>query len=117
MPRGVGTILDDDRTPTAMTLKLTTSRASIKAKGTIEAAATGMKVSMKLLQKQGTRYVKVGAKTVSVSAVGDVDTDGVPDGTFGAGFRRLEKGSYLLTARYRGGATYLPSSKRVRFRI
>jgi hypothetical protein len=114
---GVGTIIDDDRTPTAMTLKVTKSHSSVRSKGSIEAAASGMKISVTLLQRQGSRYVKIAAKTVSVSSLGDVDSDGVPDGSFGAGFRHLAKGSYQLSARYHGDATYLPTSKRVKFRL
>jgi hypothetical protein len=114
---GVGTIVDDDRTTTALTLKITKSRSSIRSKGSIEAAAGGMKISVALLQRQGSKYVKIASKTVTVSSIGDVNADGVPDASFGAGFKHLAKGSYELSARYRGDATYLPTSKRVKFRL
>ena len=114
---GVCTIHDDDRAPTAMTLRVVTGRSAVKVHGTIEAAKAGMKVTLTVLQKQDTKYVKVAAKTAIISAVGDLDADGTPDAAFGAGIKRLSKGSYLLSARYRGDATYLPSARRVRFRI
>ena len=95
-----GTITDDDKTPTALTLKAKKTTKAVKAVGVIEAAATGMKVKVTLFKKQGGKYVKVLAKTVTVTKLGDRDADGIADAAYAAAFKRPKKGAYRFVAKY-----------------
>jgi hypothetical protein len=112
-----GTITDDDKTPTALTLKAKKTTKAVKAVGVIEAASTGMKVKVTLFKKQGGKYVKVLAKTVTVKTLGDRDADGMPDAAFGASFKRPKKGTYRFVAKYGGSAQYLACGKKLNVKI
>jgi hypothetical protein len=114
---GTGTIDDDDKTPTALTLKAKKTTKALKASGVIESAATGMKVKVTLLKKQGAKYVKVLAKTVTVKTLGDRDADGMPDAAFGASFKRPKKGAYRFVAKYAGSPQYLSCGKKLSFKV
>jgi hypothetical protein len=114
---GTGSIVDDDKTPTALTLKVKKTTTKVKATGVLEPAATGMRVHVTLFKKVGAKYVKVLAKTVGVRALGDRDADGKADAAFVAAFKRPAKGTYRFVASFAGGADFLRSVKRVGFRI
>ncbi|MGZ5344714.1 MAG: Calx-beta domain-containing protein, partial [Actinomycetota bacterium] len=112
-----GTITDDDKTSTALILKAKKTTKAVKAVGVIEAAATGMKVKVTLFKKQGGKYVKVLAKTVTVSKLGDRDADGIADAAYAAAFKRPKKGAYRFVAKYAGSAQYLTCGKKLNVKI
>ena len=112
-----GTITDDDKTPTALTLKAKKTTKAVKAVGVIEAAATGMKVKVTLFKKQGGKYVKVLAKTVTVTKLGDRDADGIADAAYAAAFKRPKKGAYRFVAKYAGSVQYLACGKKLNVKI
>jgi Calx-beta domain len=112
-----GTIQNDDRTPTAITLKLVKGSKTIAGKGTIQTAASGMKIKVCLQKKIGTSYHLVASKTVSVKNLADRNGDGIADGSYRAGLARPGPGSYRLVARYAGTTTYAPSVKTLSFRL
>ena len=89
----------------------------IKARGAIEAAASGMKIKVSLFKKIGSRYRLAASKTVSVKHIGDRDTDGIVDGTYLAAFARPAGGSYRFVVRYAGNATYAASAKTLSFKL
>lgn len=115
--QGTGTITNDDKGPTALTLKVVKKKTTIQAKGVIELAASGMKVKATLYKKKGSRYVRVTSKTVSVAGLTDRDADGLTDGAHLAKFSRPGRGSYLLKTVYAGNATFLPCSRSVKFKL
>jgi large repetitive protein len=112
-----GTIADDDRIATAITLKVVKGSKTIKAKGTIQAAASGMKVKVNLLKKIGGKYRLVASKTVGVKGLKDRNGDGITDGGYAAGFARPTKGSYKFNVKYAGSPIYSPSSKSLSFTL
>jgi len=114
---GTGTITDDDKTLTALTLKAKKTTKALKAVGAIESAATGMKVKVTLFKKQGTRYVKVLAKTVTVKKLGDRDADGAADAAYAAAFKRPKKGAYRFVAKYAGNPQYLACGRKLSFKV
>jgi len=114
---GTGTITDDDKTPTALTLKAKKTTKTVKAVGVIESAATGMRVQVTLLKKKGAKYVKVATKTVTVTKLGDRDADGKADAAYTAAFKRPTKGAYRFVAKYTGGADFLGSSKKLNVKV
>jgi hypothetical protein len=114
---GMGTISDDDKTPTGLTLKAKKTTKAVKAVGTIESAALGMKIKVTLFKKQRAKYVRVLAKTVTVKSVGDRDADGAPDAAFAATFKRPKKGAYRFAAKYAGSLQYLACGKKLNFRL
>ena len=115
--QGTGTITNDDRGLTALTLKLAKARTTISAKGVVELAASGMKVKATLYKKRGARYVRAASRTVSVAGLTDRDVDGRADGAYLAKFTRPGRGSYLLRVAYAGSPSFLPCLRSVRFRL
>lgn len=113
---GVGTIHDDDKAPTSLKVGVAKTRRGVTAKGTIESAASGMRISVTLMKKKGTKYVKVASKIVTVTALGDRDGDALPDAAFVASFKRPAKGAYEFVTRYTGGTLYLPGVKILKFK-
>jgi hypothetical protein len=114
---GAGTILDDDKTPARLTMKVIKTRTTIKAVGLLEPARTGGKVTVTLQRKKGGRWVKVAARTVGVKAVKDRDKDGLKDGSYLAAFARPAKGAYRLKAIAKATSTATSASKTTSFRL
>jgi large repetitive protein len=107
----VGTITNDDKAPTSLTLQVVRKPRSVVAKGILEPATSGERVTVTLLRKQGGKFVKVTAKTVSVRYLKDRDGDGKTDGSYIATFTRPKtKGSYKVLTRFKGTANYKPRS-------
>jgi hypothetical protein len=113
---GIGTITDDDRTPTSLTLKVTKTRAKVGAKGVLEIATSGATVSVSLYRRKGSKWTKLSTRTVKVGRLGDRDADGRADGLYRTAFPRPAKGTYQLRASFAGSATLLPSLKSATFK-
>jgi hypothetical protein len=77
----------------------------------------GLKVKVIIQRKQGTRHVKVAAKTVTVRALADRDGDSKPDAAYVASFPKPAKGSYRARVTFAGTADLLRSARAVLFRI
>jgi hypothetical protein len=113
----VGTIINDDKIPTALTTKLAKARTAIKAKGTIQAAISGMPIKVSLLHKVGRKYVVVSTKTVGAKGLLDRNNDGIPDAAYVASFKRPAAGAYRFVVRYAGNATYALSKRTLSFKL
>jgi hypothetical protein len=102
-----GTITNDDKAPTTLTLRVVRKPHAVVAKGLLEPATSGERVTVTLLRKQGGKFVKVAAKTVPVRYLKDRDGDGKTDGSYTATFTRPKaKGSYKVVTRFKGTANY-----------
>jgi fibronectin-binding autotransporter adhesin len=112
-----GTIQNDDKIPTAITLRAVKGSKLVTAKGTIQAATSGMKIKVSLFKKIGGRYRLAASKTVSVKNLADRNGDTVTDGSYQATFARPASGSYRFVAKYAGNAAYAPCSKGLSFRL
>jgi hypothetical protein len=107
-----GTITNDDKRPTTLTLQVVRKPSAVVAKGLLEPTASSHRVTVTLFRKQGGKFVKVAAKTVSVRYLKDRNGDGKTDGSYTATFTRPKtKGSYKILARFKGTATYKPCSR------
>jgi large repetitive protein len=113
----VGTIMNDDKIPTVLSLQLAKARTAIKAKGTIQAAISGMPIKVSLLHKVGRKYVVVSAKTVNATGLLDRNHDGILDAAYVASFKRPATGAYRFVVRYAGNATYAPSKRTLSFKL
>ncbi|HUF60396.1 MAG TPA: Calx-beta domain-containing protein [Actinomycetota bacterium] len=107
-----GTIVNNDKAPTALTLKIVRKPRVVIAKGLLEPARSGHRVTATLFRKQGTRFVRVLARTVPIRYIKDRDGDGKTDGSYTATFVRPKKqGSYKIVVRFKGTASAKPSSR------
>jgi hypothetical protein len=107
-----GTIVNDDKRPTALTLRVVRKPRAVVAKGLLEPTTSGQRVVVTLLRKQGAKFVKVAVKAVPVRFLKDRDGDGKTDGSFTAKFLRPKaKGTYKVLARFKGAATYKPCKR------
>ena len=106
-----GTITNDDKAPTSLTLRVVRKPRAVVAKGILEPASSGEHVTLTLFRKQGGKFVKVATKTVSVRYLRDRDGDGKTDGSYTATFSRPKtKGSYKVLTRFKGTSNYKPRS-------
>jgi Calx-beta domain len=115
---GTGTIKNDDKYQTTLTLKRRVTSSTIKAKGLLERAIAGNTVRVALFRSKNGRWVRLKVKTVSVTAIRDRDEDGTPDGRYRASFSRPSaSGKYKLRARFMGSPSQMPAKRRLVFRL
>ena len=107
-----GAIVNNDKMRTALTLKVVRRSHDVIAKGLLEPTKSGHRVTATLYRKQGTRYVKVSAKTVPIRYIRDRDGDNKKDGTYTVSFLRPKaQGTYEIVVRFKGTATYKPCTR------
>jgi hypothetical protein len=115
---GVGTITNDDKQPTTLTVHRRLTPTSLIGRGLLEPATVGLRVRVALFHRVGGRWVKIAAKTVLVTGLRDRDHDGKPDAHYAARFRRpTTHGHYKLRARFAGTATLRRSHRGVTFTL
>jgi hypothetical protein len=114
---GTGTITDDDRTLTALTVKVRKTKTKLSTKGVLEAAAADSQVAVSLIKKKGSKWVILSTRVVTVTKVGDRDSDGIADAAYHVGFKRPSSGSYRVRAMFGGSTELTPCSKTVQFRL
>jgi len=103
---GVGTIMNDDKQPTTLTIHRRLAPTFVFGKGLLEPATVGVRVRVALFHRVGGHWVKVAAKSVLVTGLRDRDHDGLPDARYVARFQRPSThGHYKLRARFAGTAT------------
>jgi hypothetical protein len=108
----VGTIRNDDKAPTTVTLRVARTPTRILVTGVLERAQTGLRVTATLFRKVHSRFVKITAKTVRVRDLRDRDHDGKPDSSYKATFLRPRPGgTYKVVVRFKGTATYKPCTR------
>ncbi len=106
---GIGTIRDDDKTPTSVTVDLIRGAKEVKAKGLLETARTGNKVTVTLLRKRDGVFRKITSKIVSVGFFRDRDGDGKTDGSYSARFARPRSaGTYRFVTTFLGSTLQKP---------
>ena len=99
-------------------MKILRKPHAVVAKGLLEPATSGERVTVTLFRKQGAKFVKVAAKTVSVRYLKDRDGDGKTDGSYTATFTRPKaKGSYKVLTKFKGTATYKAASLGKTFKL
>jgi hypothetical protein len=114
----VGTIRNDDKAPTTVTVRIARAPTKIVATGVLEHAHAGLRITATLFRKVHGRFVKVTAKTARVRDLRDRDGDGKPDGAYTAKFPRPKsKGLYKVVVRFKGSAAYKPCTRSKVFRL
>ena len=116
---GAGTIVDDDRTPTTLTLRVRKRPLRVIGTGLLEPAKAGFEVSVSLLRRRANgTYVRLRTKTVQVTNIRDRDLDGMKEGAYLARFSRPTRaGTYRMVARFNRTATHGASVRRVTFSL
>lgn len=110
-----GTIANDDKQPSTLTVRVLKTSTQIKAKGLLESASTGNKVTVTLSRYHNGKWQKMSVKSVSVKKFGDRDTDGNADAQYLASFARPAKGKYQFRAKFAGDADSLTKTQKVTF--
>ena len=111
------TIVDDDRIPTALTLRVARGATRATARGILESVEAASQVRVTLQRYRNGRYRTVASKLVLVTKLADRDADTLPDALYKAGFRSLRAGRYRMTAAFAGSIDLMSCTKSVRFRI
>ncbi len=109
--QGAGTIVDDDKTPTNLTLKVGKRGSRILARGLLTGATSAMHVKVTLSRHTKSHRSVLGTKTVVLTDVRDRNGDGVLEGAYLARFRRPGHGRYRFKARFPGDPDHLASSR------
>jgi urease beta subunit len=103
---GVGTIINDDKQPTRLTIHRRLAPTFVIGKGLLEPATVGVRVRVAFFHRAHGHWVKIAAKTVVVVGLRDRDHDGLLDARYVARFKRPSThGHYKLRARFAGSAT------------
>jgi hypothetical protein len=114
---GTATIIDDDRTPTALTVKVGKARTKLRVKGLLEAAETDSTVTVTLYRRKGASWVRVRQPSiVGVKLLGDRDNDTVPDAAYRTVFARPKAGRYQIRVAFGGSPTLMPNARSLSFR-
>jgi large repetitive protein len=115
---GVGTIKNDDRYAMTLTLKRRITTGTVVAKGILERATAGNTVRVALLRWKNGKWVRLAAKTITVTKIKDRDGDGKPDGRYRASFTRpTTHGRYKLRARFVRTSTQGAAKRKLSFRL
>jgi subtilisin-like proprotein convertase family protein len=102
---GVGTIINDDKQPTRLTIHRRLAPTFVIGKGLLEPATVGVRVRVAFFHRAHGHWVKIAAKTVVVVGLRDRDHDGLLDARYVARFKRPSThGHYKLRARFAGSA-------------
>jgi len=109
---GTGTITNDDKAITTLTIGVSKTKAKVAAKGVLERATADAGVTVTIYRRHNGHWVKLATKTVGVASPGDRDSDGTPDAKYRAGFPRPKHGKYRFRATFAGNASLLPSSSK-----
>jgi Calx-beta domain-containing protein len=113
-----GTITNDDKTPTTITLRTVKKPRALMAKGVLEPAKPGDRVTATLLRKRNGRFVLVTAKRVLVRSFRDRDRDGKTDGSYVVMFLRPKtRGTYKILLRFKGTKSKKPCTRAKVFKL
>jgi large repetitive protein len=116
---GRATILDDDKTPTALTLGVRKRARRVIGSGRLEPAMSGFAVTVTFARRRANgTYARLRSRVVTVTGIRDRDGDGLSEGVYRVAFTRpSRRGTYRITARFLGTTTHGSSSKQVTFTI
>ena len=113
-----GTITNDDKAPTTATLRTVKKPRTLLAKGILEPAKSGDRVTATLFRKRNGRFVRVAAKRVPVRSFRDRDGDGKTDASYTATFLRPKAGgTYRILVRFKGNSTEKPCKRAKLFKL
>ena len=112
-----GTILDDDRLATTLSVKVIAAKTKVGAKGVLESATADAQVTITLLKWKSGAWVQLGSRVVGVTKLGDRDADGKADAQYRGTFKRPTKGNYKLTISFAGNAVLFPCTKSATFKL
>jgi hypothetical protein len=103
---GVGTIMNDDKQPTRLTIHRRLAPTFVIGRGLLEPATIGARIRVAFFHRVRGHWVKIAAKTVVVAGLRDRDHDGLLDARYVARFKRPSThGHYKLRTRFAGSAT------------
>src|SRR5512132_9069 len=115
---GVGTIMNDDKQPTTLTIHRRLAPTFVIGKGLLEPVTVGVRVRVAFFHRVRGHWVKIAAKTVVVPGLRDRDHDGLLDARYVARFKRPSThGHYKLRARFAGSTTLRRSHRGMNFTI
>jgi large repetitive protein len=115
---GTGTIKNDDKEHTTLTLKRRLTGGSVIAKGLLERGTTGAKVRVAFFRKVHGSWVRINAKLVTIKRIKDRDGDTIPEGRYRAVFNRpATHGTYRLRTKFAGSPTQTKAKRGVVFKL
>ena len=107
---GVGTITNDDRAASKLSLTVRKRPSRIRVKGLLTPAHGGQKVKIVLRKRSGGAWVKVGTKRVLLGSGIDRNADGIRESGYAKRFRRPQRTKRCrVIVRFRGDVDHLPS--------
>ena len=113
---GTGTIKNDDKEHTTLTLKRRLTRSSVIVKGLLERGTPAAKVRVAFFRKVHGSWVRLTVKIVTVKKIRDRDGDTIPEGRYRAVFNRpAAHGKFRLLAKFAGSPTQTRAKRTVVF--
>ena len=112
----VGTITNDDRAASKLSLKARKRPSRIRINGLLTPAHGGKKVKVVLKKRRSGAWVKVGAKRVLLGSAIDRNADGIHESGYRTKFRRPQRTKRCrVIVKFRGDVDHLPSHTRRTF--
>ncbi len=112
----VGTITNDDRAASKLSLKARKRPSRIRINGLLTPAHGGKKVKVVLKKRRSGAWVKVSAKRVLLGSAIDRNADGIRESGYRTKFRRPQRTKRCrVIAKFRGDVDHLPSHTRRTF--
>jgi hypothetical protein len=112
----VGTISNDDRAASKLSLKARKRPSRIRISGLLTPAHGGKKVKVVLKKRRSGAWVKVGAKRVLLGSAIDRNADGIRESGYRTKFRRPQRTKRCrVIVKFRGDVDHLPSHTRRTF--
>ena len=113
---GTGTIKNDDKEHTTLTLKRRLTRSSVIVKGLLERGTPAAKVRVAFFRKVHGSWVRLTVKIVTVKKIRDRDGDTIPEARYRAVFNRpAAHGKFRLLAKFAGSPTQTRAKRTVVF--
>lgn len=113
---GVGTITNDDRAASKLSLRARKRPHRIRVNGLLTPAHGGKKVKVVLKKRRSGAWVKVGTKRVLLGSGIDRNADGIRESGYATKFRRPQRTKRCrVIVRFRGNVDHLPSLARRTF--
>jgi len=106
----VGTITNDDRAASKLSLKARKRPSRIRINGLLTPAHGGKKVKVVLKKRRSGAWVKVGGKRVLLGSAIDRNADGIRESGYRTKFRRPQRAKRCrVIVQFRGDVDHLPS--------
>jgi len=79
---------------------------TVHAGGRFSPSGAASHLTVSLFRKKNGRFVRIGRRSVTLTAAGDVDGDGIPDSRYSTAWSHMPHGTYRVIAKFPGNTSF-----------